>query len=198
MAVGAGRLAHPARLAERDAAHRPPGTPAPTPVGAHGIPYLWRSAPKCRCPRHATAGGTPAFVTGGAARLEAHHRSRARLEDRIRCAKGHGLGRLPSCEFAINHARCLASANRRRSDRLATDPRPGRPTRTAEQIRLRYRLLQPGDCALTMHRPNQPSTYLDRDGPATRQVQAANDRGGNARAYRTSSAFSTASGLDPM
>ena len=32
------------------------------------------------------------------------------LEDRIRCAKDTGLGRLPSREFAINAAWCTAAA----------------------------------------------------------------------------------------
>jgi hypothetical protein len=42
--------------------------------------------------------------------LEARHRARARVEDRIRCAKDTGLGRLPSREFAINQAWCTAAA----------------------------------------------------------------------------------------
>jgi hypothetical protein len=36
--------------------------------------------------------------------LEARHRAHARVEDRIRCAKDMGLGRLPSRELAINAA----------------------------------------------------------------------------------------------
>jgi hypothetical protein len=55
-----------------------------------------------------------AFVTGtqvGALQwLEARHRAHARVEDRIRCAKDTGLGRLPSREFAINQAWCIAAA----------------------------------------------------------------------------------------
>jgi hypothetical protein len=55
-----------------------------------------------------------AFVTGtkvGALQwLEARHRAHARVEDRIRCAKDTGLGRLPSREFAINTAWCTAAA----------------------------------------------------------------------------------------
>jgi Transposase DDE domain group 1 len=42
--------------------------------------------------------------------LEARHRAHARVEDRIRCAKDTGLGRLPSREFAINQAWCTAAA----------------------------------------------------------------------------------------
>jgi hypothetical protein len=49
-----------------------------------------------------------AFVTnttvGALQWLEARHRAHARVEDRIRCAKDTGLGRLPSREFAINTA----------------------------------------------------------------------------------------------
>jgi Transposase DDE domain group 1 len=49
-----------------------------------------------------------AFATdtrvGQLAHLEARHRAHARVEDRIRCAKNRGLGRLPSRQFAINAA----------------------------------------------------------------------------------------------
>jgi hypothetical protein len=41
---------------------------------------------------------------GSVAFLEARHRAHARVEDRIRCAKDSGLGRLPSREQAINAA----------------------------------------------------------------------------------------------
>lgn len=41
---------------------------------------------------------------GGLAFLEARHRAHARVEDRIRCAKDTGLGRLPSREMPINAA----------------------------------------------------------------------------------------------
>lgn len=41
-------------------------------------------------------------TTGQLAFLEARHRARARVEDRIRHAKDSGLGRFPSQEFAIN------------------------------------------------------------------------------------------------
>ncbi|MEU2615988.1 IS1380 family transposase [Micromonospora sp. NPDC007271] len=55
-----------------------------------------------------------AFVTntpaGALQWLEARHRAHARVEDRIRCAKDTGLGRLPSREFAINAAWCTAAA----------------------------------------------------------------------------------------
>jgi hypothetical protein len=42
--------------------------------------------------------------------LEVRHRTHARVEDRIRCAKDTGLRRLPSREFAINQAWCTAAA----------------------------------------------------------------------------------------
>jgi hypothetical protein len=48
--------------------------------------------------------------TGQLQWLEARHRAHARVEDRIRCAKDTGLGRLPSREFAINAAWCTAAA----------------------------------------------------------------------------------------
>jgi hypothetical protein len=48
--------------------------------------------------------------TGQLQWLEARHRAHARVEDRIRCAKDTGLGRLPSREFAINQAWCTAAA----------------------------------------------------------------------------------------
>jgi hypothetical protein len=55
-----------------------------------------------------------AFITntriGALQWLEARHRAHARVEDRIRCAKDTGLRRLPSRDFAINQAWCLAVA----------------------------------------------------------------------------------------
>jgi hypothetical protein len=47
--------------------------------------------------------------TGQIAFLEARHRTQARVEDRIRCGKDTGLGRLPSRDFAINQAWCAAA-----------------------------------------------------------------------------------------
>jgi hypothetical protein len=49
-------------------------------------------------------------TTGPLQQLEVRHRAHARVEDRIRCAKDTGLRRLPSREFAINQAWCLAAA----------------------------------------------------------------------------------------
>jgi hypothetical protein len=55
-----------------------------------------------------------AFVTntaqGALQWLEARHRAHARVEDRVRCAKDTGLGRLPSRQFALNQAWCTAAA----------------------------------------------------------------------------------------
>ena len=48
--------------------------------------------------------------TGSLQWLEVRHRAHARVEDRIRCAKDCGLRRLPSREFAINAAWCIAAA----------------------------------------------------------------------------------------
>ncbi|WP_433528359.1 IS1380 family transposase [Micromonospora sp. CA-263727] len=86
-----------------------------------------------------------AFVTntraGALQWLEARHRAHARVEDRIRCAKDTGLRRLPSREFAINQAWCLAAAIA--ADLLAwlqIHALDGDLAR-AEPKRLRYRLL---------------------------------------------------------
>lgn len=86
-----------------------------------------------------------AFVTntqvGALQWLEARHRAHARVEDRIRCAKDTGLRRLPSREFAINQAWCVAAA-------IAVDllcwlqiHALDGDLATAEPKRLRYRLL---------------------------------------------------------
>jgi hypothetical protein len=86
-----------------------------------------------------------AFVTnthvGALQWLEARHRAHARVEDRIRCAKDTGLRRLPSREFAINQAWCVAAAIAcdliAWLQILALDGDLAR----AEPKRLRYRLL---------------------------------------------------------
>jgi hypothetical protein len=73
--------------------------------------------------------------------LEARHRAHARVEDRIRCAKDTGLGRLPSREFAINAAWCTAAAIA--ADLIAWLQILGLhgDLATAEPKRLRYRIL---------------------------------------------------------
>ena len=80
-------------------------------------------------------------TTGQLQWLEARHRAHARVEDRIRCGKDTGLGRLRSRDFDVNQAWCLAAA-------IATDliawlqllALDG-DLATAEPRRLRYRLL---------------------------------------------------------
>jgi Transposase DDE domain group 1 len=42
--------------------------------------------------------------------LEARHRTQARVEDRIRCAKSTGLGHLPSRDYAVNTAWCQTAS----------------------------------------------------------------------------------------
>jgi Transposase DDE domain group 1 len=42
--------------------------------------------------------------------LEARHRTQARVEDRIRCAKSTGLGHLPSAAYHVNTAWCQAAS----------------------------------------------------------------------------------------
>jgi Transposase DDE domain group 1 len=86
-----------------------------------------------------------AFATdtevGQLAQLEARHRAHARVEDRIRCAKTHGLARLPSRQFAINAAWVELALTA--ADLLAwtqTTLLDG-PLATAEPAALRYRLL---------------------------------------------------------
>lgn len=82
-------------------------------------------------------------TTGQHAWLDARHRTHARVEDRIRCGKDTGLGRMPSRQFAINAAwlACALTA----IDLLAwtqtillhDDPALAK----AEPKKLRYRLL---------------------------------------------------------
>jgi hypothetical protein len=86
-----------------------------------------------------------AFATdtqvGQLAHLEARHRAHARVEDRIRCAKNHGLRRLPSRQFAINAA--WVELTLTAADLLAwtqTTLLDGELA-TAEPHTLRYRLL---------------------------------------------------------
>ena len=47
---------------------------------------------------------------GGSMSTQMRRKGTSLLEDRIRCAKDTGLGRLPSREFAINQAWCTAAA----------------------------------------------------------------------------------------
>ncbi len=61
-----------------------------------------------RC--QAVATNTPIAKGGQVAFLETRHRAHARVEDRIRHAKDAGIGRFPSCEYAINTAWALAAS----------------------------------------------------------------------------------------
>ena len=106
--------------------------------------------------------------------LEARHRAHARVEDRIRCAKDTGLRRLPSREFAINQAWCVAAAIA--ADLiswlqiLALDGELAR----AEPKRLRYRLLHTAGRLTRGQRRRWlriPSTW-----PWATQITAAFDR----------------------
>jgi Transposase DDE domain group 1 len=75
--------------------------------------------------------------------LDARHRSHARVEDRIRCAKDTGLGRFPSRQFAINQAWLVCALTAidllawMQTVLLHDDPALAR----AEPKTLRYRLL---------------------------------------------------------
>jgi hypothetical protein len=62
-------------------------------------------------------------------------------EDRIRCAKDTGLRRLPSREFAINQAWCVALRSPRTSSLGYNYTLSTVILATAEPKRLRYRLL---------------------------------------------------------
>jgi hypothetical protein len=102
---------------------------------------------------------TPA---GQFAHLEARHRAHARVEDRIRCAKTHGLGRLPSRQFAINAVwveLALTAADLlawTQTTLLADD------LVTAEPATLRYRPLHVADHprAASLVRPHQQHLAL--------------------------------------
>jgi Transposase DDE domain group 1 len=116
-----------------------------------------------------------AFVTntgaGALQWLEARHRAHARVEDRIRCAKDTGLRRLPSREFAINQAWCVAAAIA--ADLiawlqiLALDG----DLATAEPKRLRYRLLHA--CARLTHGQRRRWLRIPATWPWAHQITAA-------------------------
>ena len=56
----------------------------------------------------------------------ARHRTQARAEDNIRCAKSTGLGHLPSADYQVNTAWCQAASIACDLLALATAPRPQR------------------------------------------------------------------------
>jgi hypothetical protein len=106
--------------------------------------------------------------------LEARHRAHARVEDRIRCAKDTGLGRLPSREFAINQAWCTAAAIA--ADLiawlqiLALDGELA----TAEPKRLRYRILH--TAARLTRGQRRRWLRIPANWPWAEQITAAFDR----------------------
>ncbi|MGX7671056.1 IS1380 family transposase [Plantactinospora sp. DSM 117369] len=103
--------------------------------------------------------------------LEARHRAHARVEDRIRCAKDTGLRRLPSREFAINQAWCVAAA-------IAADlicwlqlHALDGDLATAEPKRLRYRLLH--TAARIVHGQRRRRVRIPATWPWAEQITAA-------------------------
>jgi DDE family transposase len=119
-----------------------------------------------------------AFVTntgaGSLQWLEVRHRAHARVEDRICCAKDTGLGRLPSREFAINQAWCVAAAIAADLiawlQLLALDGELAR----AEPKRLRYRLLH--TAARLVRGQRRRRLRIPASWPWADQITAAFDR----------------------
>ena len=116
-----------------------------------------------------------AFVTntavGALQWLEARHRAHAGVEDRIRCAKDTGLGRLPSREFAINAAWCQLTAMA--CDLIAwlqTLALDGELAK-AEPKRLRYRLLH--TAARLVHGQRRRRLRIPSTWPWAEQITAA-------------------------
>jgi hypothetical protein len=119
-----------------------------------------------------------AFVTGtqvGALQwLEARHRAHARVEDRIRTSKDTGLRRLPSREFAINQAWCIAVAVAVDLIRWLQLIGLDGDLALAEPKRLRYRVLHTAARLVRGQRRRRlriPSTW-----PWATQITAAFDR----------------------
>jgi hypothetical protein len=116
-----------------------------------------------------------AFVTntriGQLQWLEARHRAHARVEDRIRCAKDTGLGRLPSREFAINQAWCTAAAIA--ADLIAWLQLLALPAdlAVAEPKRLRYRVLH--TAARLVHGQRRRRLRIPASWPWADQITAA-------------------------
>ncbi|MEN3616205.1 IS1380 family transposase [Plantactinospora sp. ZYX-F-223] len=116
-----------------------------------------------------------AFVTNTAVGvlqwLEARHRAHARVEDRIRCAKDTGLGRLPSREFTINQAWCVAAAIA--VDLIAWLQLIGcdGDLAKAEPKRLRYRILH--TAARLVHGQRRRWLRIPSRWPWTQQITTA-------------------------
>jgi hypothetical protein len=116
----------------------------------------------------AFATDTPA---GQLAQLEARHRAHARVEDRIRCAKNHGLGRLPSRHFSINAAWVELALTA--ADLIAwtqTTLLTGELA-TAEPAKLRYRLLHVA--ARITRGQRRVFVRIDKNWPWREQLTAA-------------------------
>ena len=116
-----------------------------------------------------------AFVTnttiGALQWLEARHRAHARVEDRIRCAKDTGLGRLPSREFTINQTWCHLAA-------IAADLiawlRTHRPHRRPRQVRTQNPALpDPAHRRPPGPRPTPPTLRIPTTWPWAEQITAA-------------------------
>jgi hypothetical protein len=104
--------------------------------------------------------------------LDARHRAHARVEDRIRCGRVTGLGRLPSRTFAINTA--WLTATMIASDLLAftrTLLLHDTPLARAEPKTLRYRLLHVA--ARLTRGQRRLWLRIDQHWPWARQLAAA-------------------------
>ncbi|WP_343898431.1 transposase, partial [Micromonospora gifhornensis] len=110
-------------------------------------------------------------TTGVLQWLEARHRAHARVEDRIRCAKDTGLGRLPSREFAINQAWCTAAAIA--ADLIAWLQLIGLDgdLAKAEPKRLRYRFLH--TAARLVHGQRRRTLRIPATWPWAEQITTA-------------------------
>jgi hypothetical protein len=180
-----------ARVAELTGLLHLPGWPA----GMRAIVRRERPHPGAQLSLFEEADGWryTAFVTntqvGALQWLEVRHRAHARVEDRIGCAKDTGLRRLPSREFAINQALCIAAA-------IAADlicwlqlHAPDGGLARVEPKRLRYRLLHTAARLARGQRRRWlriPSTWAlghpdhrrarpDRGDPRTRLTRSAAD-----------------------
>jgi hypothetical protein len=103
--------------------------------------------------------------------LEARHRGRARVEDRIKAGKDTGMDKLPFRDFAINavwlELSLIAQDLIAWTRHLALDDQLA----ACEPKRLRYRLLHVAG-RLALH-ARQATLHLDRDWPWARELAAA-------------------------
>jgi Transposase DDE domain group 1 len=94
------------RLAQGHVGHRPART---TPPGAQLSLFEEADGWRYQLFTSNTPASTPGRL-GQLAYLEARHRAHARVEDRIRNAKNTGLGHLPSKQYRLHQAWCIAVA----------------------------------------------------------------------------------------